>query len=393
MNRKLNETNRRLIANVSAFGIKMGQLFARLPYKKIGRGIVRLVGGAMHFVLFKLLLPKKYRALTKQQIYNIIFKSDTPPGKKFDIWLLVLIFFNLLLMMLDSVPAVHRHLKVALLALEWGCTIIFTFEYYLRIYCLKRPWKYIFSFYGIIDFISIFPAYLSIFLPATQTLSVLRILRSLRLFRVLKLQRFIDESNALLEALRRSIYKILIFMMFVALTAVVLGAMVYMFENGHNPQFDSIPQGIYWAVVTLTTVGYGDITPVTYAGRFISVVVMILGYCVIAVLTGIVTVETVQARRTERERNEARAGMERERNAKRKIEDSFEAADGEEEVKSAAEDMAANEEGAGKARTPIKYCPHCGHEETDMDALYCKVCGTRLKEEQAHSWLNDFFGK
>ncbi|MDY5970017.1 MAG: ion transporter [Bacteroidales bacterium] len=388
----MSETNRKLIARLSAFGIKAAQFFAQLPYRRMGRGVVRMVGDAMHYLLFKWLLPKKYRNLTKQQLYVIIFKSDTQAGKKFDIWLLVLIFFNLLIMMLDSVPSIHHHLKIVLLALEWACTIFFTFEYYLRVYCLKRPLKYIFSFYGIIDFISIFPAYLSIFLPATQTLSVLRILRSLRLFRVLKLQRFIDESNSLLEALRRSIYKILIFMMFVALTAVVLGAMVYMFENGHNPQFDNMLQGIYWAVVTLTTVGYGDITPVTHAGRFISVVVMILGYCVIAVLTGIVTVETVQARRTEQARRDAKGKQGWDNTHKRKKDVPFEASDGEEEVRSAVENMVADEEEV-QVVAKAKFCPHCGYEETDEEATYCKVCGTRLKEEQAHNWLNDFFGK
>ena len=392
MSRNFSETLRTAIARLSALCIKAAQVVASIPYRRIGGAAVRLLGKVMHYILFRWLLPKRWRGLTKQQFYNVIFKSDTPAGRKLDIWLLVIIFFNLLLMMLESLPSVHRNFRLVLLVLEWGCTLVFTFEYYLRVYCLKRPWKYVLSFYGIIDFISIFPAYLSILFPATQTLSVLRILRALRLFKVLKLQRFIDESNGLLEAIRRSIYKILIFMMFVGLTAVVLGAVVYMFENGHNPQFSSIPKGIYWAAVTLTTVGYGDITPVTHVGRFISIVVMILGYCVIAVLTSIVIVETVQANQTDAKRRGAKGAGGKERGGR----STSAFADG--EAAEGAEEGMPDDGGAGETATPreeppAKYCPHCGHEEHDGEALYCKVCGTRLKEERQHGWLNEFFGK
>lgn len=417
---KIAALGRNIITALSSAAYTAGRFFARIPYRKAGGRIARLTGSIFHALLFKYLLPKKYRSLEKKEIYNIIFKSDTPAGKKFDIWLLVLIFFNLMLIIAESIPAVHKHLFIPVLVLQWCCTIVFTFEYYLRIYCLKHPWKYIFSFYGIIDFVSIFPAYLSILLPATSTLSVLRILRTLRIFRILKLQRFIDESNALITALKRSTYKILIFMFFVYITAVLLGSIVYMFENGHNPQFDSIPRGIYWAVVTLTTVGYGDMTPVTLAGRLISVIIMILGYSVIAVLTGIVTSETVQANKTaqDRQRTSGRPYGTRHAGPGTHTDTSAEKPsnaqpdlgvvnDEEEPNKSAqsngtyADNAAATSddqtnETAQEARQhnlPPKYCPHCGFEEPERDAVFCRMCGTRLQSDNTHNWINDFFGK
>ncbi|MBQ6096320.1 MAG: ion transporter, partial [Bacteroidales bacterium] len=274
-------------------GRKLVGFFSRLNYRQIGKRIVVATGNFFHWLLFSVLIPKKYRNITKKEIYRIIFKADTPAGKRFDVWLLVLIGLNLLVIMLDSFEAVHSNLRWVLKAIEWLLTIIFTLEYYLRIYCLSKPWKYVFSFYGIIDFLSIMPAYLSLLIPATQTLTVLRVLRTLRIFRIFNMQRFLQESFHLLNAIRRSVTKILIFMLFVFIAAIILGSIIYMFENGKNPAMSSIPKAIYWAVVTITTVGYGDITPVTPMGQFISTLVMLLGYSIIAVPTGIVVGETI----------------------------------------------------------------------------------------------------
>ena len=247
-----------------------------------------------------MLLPKRYRSLTKLEIYSIIFKSDTPAGKKFDVWLLILIGANIITIMLESMAGTAHWFSVLMRAVGWVFTIIFTFEYYLRIYCLKRPWKYILSLFGIIDFLSIFPAYLSLFVPAASTLSVLRLMRVLRIFRIFKMQRFLEESRFLINALQRSAVKILIFMLFVFVMAVILGATMYGIEGGTNPAISTIPEGIYWAVVTITTVGYGDIAPMTHTGRFVSILVMLLGYSIIAVPTGIVAGETIEEHKRQR---------------------------------------------------------------------------------------------
>jgi voltage-gated potassium channel len=256
-------------------------------------------------------MPKRYRNLTKKEIFEIIFKSDTPAGKKFDVWLLVAIVANIILLLIDSVygstdtMTSRAHLSVSYLVfktLEWGFTLLFTFEYYLRIYCLNHPKKYVFSFWGVIDFLSIFPAYLSLLFPVTQSLTVLRLLRVMRIFRIFKMERFQIEAYHLLNALRASAIKILIFMMFVLVAAVILGTLMYTFESEVNPEFKSIPTGIYWAVVTITTVGFGDVVPITPGGRFIAVLVMLLGYSIIAVPTGIVAGETVNEYRKLRDK-------------------------------------------------------------------------------------------
>ena len=223
----------------------------------------------------------------------------------------MLIVLNIILLMVDSVSGTtstmtsgaHRSWSYVIFkVLEWGFTIVFTFEYYLRVYCLKQPLKYVFSFWGIIDFLSIFPAYLSLFIPATQALTVLRLLRVMRVFRIFKLQRFQSEVFHLLNALRNSFVKILIFMLFVLVAAVILGSLMYSIEGNVNPAFKSIPSGIYWAVVTMTTVGYGDVAPVTAGGRFLAVAVMLLGYSIIAVPTGIVAGETIAEHRRPKNR-------------------------------------------------------------------------------------------
>lgn len=282
-------------------GLKLiGEKISSIPYGDIIQKIINLIGNLLHRTLFTILLPKRYRSLTKQQFHDIIFKSDTPAGKKFDIWLLILIATNILTIILESMADAAHWFAVLMRILGWGFTLLFTFEYYLRIYCLKRPWKYIFSIFGIIDFLSIFPAYLSLFVPAASTLSVLRLMRVLRIFRIFKMQRFLDESRFLINALRRSAPKILIFMLFVFIMSIILGAIMYAIEGGHNPAIDSIPSGIYWAVVTITTVGYGDIAPVTHTGRFISILAMLLGYSIIAVPTGIVAGETIEEHNIEK---------------------------------------------------------------------------------------------
>lgn len=284
---------------------------AEVNYQGLFNRCFNAIGSVMHKVLFGWLMPKRYRNLTKKEIFEIIFKSDTPAGKRFDVWLLVLIVANIVLLLVDSLTGTtstmtsRAHLSISYLifkVLEWGFTLLFTFEYYLRIYCLKHPRKYVLSFWGVIDFLSIFPAYLSIFVPATQALTVLRLLRVMRIFRIFKLERFQMEAFHLMAALRNSIIKIVIFMMFVLVAAVILGTMMYSFESEVNPVFKSIPTGIYWAVVTITTVGYGDLAPVTTGGRFLSVLVMLLGYSIIAVPTGIVAGETIQEYKRPRNR-------------------------------------------------------------------------------------------
>lgn len=286
---------------------------AHLPYRKMGERLARAANRFMHWLTFSVLLPRRWKMVPKEDIYKIIFKSDTPAGKKFDIWLLVAIVLNIVLLVVDSMLSdnstlterIHRNsswLWWTMKALEWIFTLAFTIEYYLRVYCLKKPWRYVFSFYGIIDFLSIFPAYLSLFFPATQALSVLRLLRLLRIFRIFKIESFVEEGHLLMDALKRSAVKILIFMFFVYITAVILGTMMYAVEGGRNEMMTSIPKGIYWAVVTLTTVGYGDITPVTPFGQFLSVIVMILGYSIIAVPTGIVAGETIESHKRRRKK-------------------------------------------------------------------------------------------
>ena len=293
----------KLVDNIVNAFWRVRKRLSEVDYLGMLNRIVNAIGNVMHTLLFKWLIPQRYRNLTKKEIFEIIFKSDTPAGKRFDVWLLVLIVANIVLLLVDSLTGTtstmttRAHLSISYIVfkvLEWGFTLLFTFEYYLRIYCLKHPRKYVLSFWGVIDFLSIFPAWLSLFVPATQALTVLRLLRVMRIFRIFKLERFQVEAFHLLNALRNSIVKILIFMMFVLVAAVILGTLMYSFESKVNPVFKSIPTGIYWAVVTITTVGYGDVAPITTGGRFLAVIVMLLGYSIIAVPTGVVAGETIQ---------------------------------------------------------------------------------------------------
>ena len=282
--------------------------------------IFDFIGHVMYKILFSWLLPKRFRELSKHDIFTIIFKSDTPAGKKFDVWLLVMIVLNIVVLTVDSLFGSSSTITVGaqksfsywiIKIMEWGFTFIFTFEYYLRIYCLKRPLRYVFSFWGIIDFLSIFPAYLSLLIPTTQALTVLRLLRVMRIFRIFRMQKFQEAASLLIEALKNSALRILVFMLFVLVAAIIMGTMMYSIEGKYNPQFDSVLSGIYWAVVTITTVGFGDIAPVTAGGRFLAVLLMLLGYSIIAVPMGIVAGETIEQHKLPRKKRGTARTVER----------------------------------------------------------------------------------
>ena len=232
----------------------------------------------------------------KQEIFDIVFEANTPYGKLFDISLLICILISVGLVMLESIPAINARHHTLLISLEWMITFLFTVEYILRVYCVKNRWRYIFSFYGIIDLLSILPFYLGFFLPASKYLSSIRIFRLIRIFRIFNLTQFTRGRNILAIGLKESKDKIIVFLSFVILIVVVIGSIMFMVEHEHPESgFTSIPISIYWAIVTLTTVGYGDISPVTGLGQFLASVVMIIGYGVLAVPTGFVTMEMNKA--------------------------------------------------------------------------------------------------
>ncbi|TAI49054.1 ion transporter [Flagellimonas allohymeniacidonis] len=226
----------------------------------------------------------------KNKLHEIIYEADTPLGKIFDIALVALIVLSVILVMLESVKEVDRSYHQILLTLEWIVTIFFTFEYIARLISIKKPWKYALSFYGIIDLISTIPLYLSYILAGSQVLLAVRAFRLLRIFRILKLVKFLGEASQLKAALRASRTKIAVFIYVVLILSVIMGTIMYLIES-NEAGFTSIPRSIYWTIVTLTTVGYGDIAPQTTLGQFLATVVMVLGYGIIAVPTGIVTVE------------------------------------------------------------------------------------------------------
>lgn len=226
----------------------------------------------------------------KARLHEIIYEADTPEGKLFDIVLLIAIIASIVLVMLDSIKGFDTKYHEVLNISEWIITILFSFEYIARIITVKRPWKYVFSFYGIVDLLSTIPKYLSIFFIGTHALVALRALRLLRIFRILKLARYLGASNMLANALKASRAKIFVFLFAVLIVCVIFGALMYLIE-GEASGFTSIPVSVYWCIVTLTTVGFGDIAPVTPLGQFIAAIIMILGYGIIAVPTGIVSVE------------------------------------------------------------------------------------------------------
>lgn len=230
----------------------------------------------------------------KHKLYEIIFGSDTPMGKSFDILLMACIVLSILITIFDSLFT-NPWIVGSLVVLEYLLTLFFTFEYLARLYCSPRARDYALSFFGVIDLLSILPMYLGWLLPEARFVIILRSIRLIRVFRIFKLFSFLDEGYKLMESLKQSFKKIFVFFLFVLILVICLGTMMYMVEgNEPNTQFTDIPTSIYWAIVTMTTVGYGDITPVTALGRFFAGIVMLLGYTIIAVPTGIVSSEMVK---------------------------------------------------------------------------------------------------
>lgn len=228
--------------------------------------------------------------MTKEKLYQIVFKSDTKAGKLFDVVLLWSIFISVLVAVFDSLPSLTEQQRNFFYVLEWIFTVLFSVEYLVRIYISEKPRRYVLSFWGVIDLLAIIPTYLSLIFYGYQYLLVVRILRLLRVFRILRLIRFYTESMLLLRALKSSFFKVSIFLSVVVIAAILMGTVMYVVEHGQNG-FTSIPQSIYWAIVTITTVGYGDIVPTTVLGKLISSLIMFLGYSIIAVPTGILTME------------------------------------------------------------------------------------------------------
>lgn len=260
----------------------------------------------------------------KRMVFRIIFKADTKNGKAFDLILLFLILLSTFIVMMESVSIYDAKLHFYFVILEVIITIIFTIEYALRVITLRNKKAYIFSFFGIIDFLAILPFYLSLFFPITKYFLILRMLRMLRVFRIFNLLDFMNDGKFIVTALKNSSRKIYIFLLFLMIFSVIIGSLMFMVE-GHREGFESIPQSVYWAVVTVTTVGYGDVSPITPLGKFLSVLLMLAGYSIIAVPTGIVTAEM--------------------RNKRQDLD---------------------------------KNCPRCGNDDNDDDSRFCKICGEKL---------------
>ena len=228
--------------------------------------------------------------MTRERLNQIVFGTDTKAGKQFDIFLLCIILFSVLVVMLESVPEIGSSYRDQFFSIEWALTIIFSIEYVVRLLISPKPLKYVFSLWGLIDLLSILPSYIGLFIAGYHYFIIVRIFRLLRVFRILKLARFNSESSVLIAALASSMHKLSIFFITVVTIVVFMGTLMYVVEGGEKG-FTSIPQTIYWAVVTVTTVGYGDMVPQTALGKFISSIAMITGYAIIAVPTGIITVE------------------------------------------------------------------------------------------------------
>jgi voltage-gated potassium channel len=263
----------------------------------------------------------------RRRLHEIVFESDTRAGKAFDLTLIWLILFSILIVMLESVKSVREEYGTALVVAEWFFTILFTVEYVLRLFSVKRPLLYALSFYGLIDLMAILPTYISLLVPGTQYLLAIRILRLLRIFRILKLTEYLTEAQVIMTALQASRRKISVFLLAVLALTVVMGSAIYVIEGEENG-FTDIPTSIYWAIVTLTTVGYGDLSPKTPLGKTLASIVMIVGYAIIAVPTGIVTAELTR-------QNKA-------------------------------------------AAVSTQICPECHAEGHDADAVFCKYCAGKL---------------
>jgi voltage-gated potassium channel len=234
----------------------------------------------------------------REQLRIIIFQTDTVAGRRFDKTLLLIILSSLVVVIIDSIESIHHDYANLLAYIEWGFTLVFTVEYALRLYCSPKPMRYAFSFYGLVDLLAIVPGILALYYGDAQYLLIIRIIRMLRIFRVLKLGHYLKQANYLLAALRGSKQKIIVFLATVSTLVIVFGTLMYVIE-GPEHGFTSIPTGIYWAIVTLTTVGFGDIVPKTPLGQMLSSLVMITGYSIIAVPTGIFTAELANAMRGE----------------------------------------------------------------------------------------------
>lgn len=264
----------------------------------------------------------KWRAL----LHEVIFEADTPAGKAFDIALILSIVLSVLAVTLESVESVERTYGALLRVIEWFFTVVFSVEYLLRLFCVTQPWRYATSFYGLVDLLAILPTYLDVFLPGSHYLLIIRALRVLRVFRVLKLAQYSSEARLLRHALYASRRKIAVFLFTVLMLVVIIGALMYLIE-GKEHGFTSIPRSIYWTIVTMTTVGYGDLAPQTALGQTLAAMVMILGYGIIAVPTGIVSVEISRA---------------------------------------------------SALNISTQACPACAAEGHEADAVYCKYCSAKL---------------
>lgn len=243
------------------------------------------------FKWIKKQLDKVISSSRREWLHTVIFKTDTKVGRLFDRVLLVIIFLSVADVILESVVELHTTYWWIFTVLEWVFTIVFMVEYLLRLYASKAPIKYATSFFGIVDLLAILPAFISFIFGGAQNLIIIRALRLIRIFRIFKMRHFVKEGEVILSALKASRSKIYVFVSFVIIMALIIGTLLYIVEGEKNPQLNNIPKGIYWAIVTLTTVGYGDVVPITALGQFLSTIVMILGYGVIAVPTGIVTAE------------------------------------------------------------------------------------------------------
>ena len=271
-----------------------------------------------------------HNEMLKQKVYSIVFESDTPKGRLFDIILISSIIVSVLMVILESMHLFSPTAYWVLRLLEYLLTLFFTIEYLARIYCLTNPRKYIFSFFGIVDLLATLPLYIGLLFPGARYLLIIRAFRLIRVFRVFKLFNFLNEGERLLTALRESSKKIAVFFLFVVILVTSIGTLMYMIEGTQpNSQFNNIPNSIYWAIVTMTTVGYGDITPVTGLGKFLSACVMLIGYTIIAVPTGIVSASMMKDYKRRRD----------------------------------------------------KECPNCHRSGHEDNAEFCKYCGHKLNND------------
>ena len=264
----------------------------------------------------------------KQKVHEIIFEADTVTGKLFDVILLAAILLSIIGVMLESVDEIDKKYHEIIMVFEWGFTILFTIEYFFRIYAVNRSFKYIFSFMGIVDLLAIIPTYLIFIFPAVHWMSVIRAIRLIRIFRIFKLSRYLRGAHTMQIALRSSRPKIIVFLLSVMLLVIILGTLMYIIENSARTNgFENIPNSIYWSIITLTTVGYGNIVPMTILGKIVASFIMILGYGIIAVPTGIVTAEFSRKR---------------------------------------------------KEKVNTQVCPDCTAEGHEMEAKFCNKCGAEL---------------